>query len=89
MSGQSDTICTTHTRETNAHEHSDEVFPLEVEHMPDGVGHQDAQHEDDEQTKQEAEALMVSDEVYHADTLLDVSRMLISLKPSSVSERRH
>jgi len=40
--------------------------------MPDGVGHQDAQHEDDEQPKQEAEALMVSDEVYHGDTLLDV-----------------
>ena len=46
--------------------------------MPDGVGHQDTQHEDDEQTKQEGKALMVSDEVYHADTLLDVSRMLMA-----------
>jgi len=41
--------------------------------MPDGIGHQDAQHRDEEQAKQEAEALMVLDEAYHGKSVLDAS----------------
>lgn len=37
------------------------------------VGQQEADHQDDEHPKQEAEALVGLDEAYHADTLLDVS----------------
>jgi hypothetical protein len=41
--------------------------------MPNGMGHQDAQDQDEEQAKQEAEALMVLDEASHAKTVLDAS----------------
>ena len=41
--------------------------------LADKVGQQEADHQDDEQAKQEAEALMVSDEVCHVNTLLDES----------------
>ena len=41
--------------------------------LADEIGQQEADRQDDEQPKQEAEALVGLNEAYHADTLLDVS----------------
>lgn len=65
---------------------------LEV-HVHHDVGHEQAQHQDDKQAEQEAEALMVLDEVYHADTIaLCVKRTYLAQDkgpgPSLLSDKR-
>jgi hypothetical protein len=54
------------------------MIGLELKELPDEVGQQEADREDDEQPKQEAEMLMGLNEAYHANTLLAVSSMLMA-----------
>jgi hypothetical protein len=49
-----------------------------VKPLSDEVRQQEADRKDDEQANPEEEQLKVSDEVYHEDTLLDVSSMLMA-----------